>query len=264
MVTAAETIRDVQIAPGSVALWWLGQAGFVQKYPNGRVVYVDPYLTDYCERLLGLRRIMASVMLPEEVEADLYVTTHHHADHLDLDALPAIVRRGEKTVFAGSPTCVESFRSLGIPDERTWTLRPGDHYQFEGIELHAVQCDHGARTPDAVGVILDYEGVRIYHMGDTHFHPEWLEALASPQIDILIPPINGRDGNLNVQEAARAAAILKPRVVVPSHYWMFIRANGEPPQGFFHYCSDLAPKTQAVALSQGKGYVYRAGELVAM
>lgn len=252
----AKLIRETSVAPGSVAIFWLAQAGFAFKCPSGRIVYVDPYLTDSVEKLVGFRRVMASVMRPEEVEADLYVTTHHHEDHFDVEAVPVVHERNPQTIFAGPPTCVERFRSLGIPAERIWTLCEGDRYRFDNIELLTVYADHGQLAPDAVGVILDLEGVRVYHMGDTCLHPEKLEPLAALSIDVLIPPINGRYGNLDAADAVRAAAILKPKVAIPSHFWMFIQHDGDP-EAFMELCPKLAPATQPVLMTQGSCYVYR-------
>ena len=41
-----QEIRHVTVAPGTVTLWWLYQAGIVVKTPGGTVVVVDPYLSD--------------------------------------------------------------------------------------------------------------------------------------------------------------------------------------------------------------------------
>ncbi len=59
------------------------QAGFVYKTANDQVIYVDPYLTDsvgrlYGHLLYGFKRLTPTLIEPEEVEADLIVTTHGH------------------------------------------------------------------------------------------------------------------------------------------------------------------------------------------
>ncbi|MBI2941756.1 MAG: MBL fold metallo-hydrolase [Chloroflexi bacterium] len=254
----AKMIEETQVAPGSLAIFWLAQAGFAFKSPSSRVVYVDPYLTDSVEKLYGFRRIMASVVSPEEVTADLYVTTHHHGDHLDPEAVPVVYQRNLRTIFAGPPACVDLFRSSGIPEGRIWTLHEGDRYRLDGVELLAVYADHGESAPDAVGIVFDLEGVRVYVMGDTCLHSEKLEPLAALGIDVLIPPINGRFGNLDAADAVRATAILKPKVVIPSHFWMFIQHNGDP-EAFMRLCPQLAPETRPVLMTQGSRYVYEKG-----
>jgi L-ascorbate 6-phosphate lactonase len=81
MSRLAYAIRNTHVEVDRLAIFWLGQAGFVYKTPGGQVIYIDPYLTDYVERRVGYKRIMATPIQPEEVEADLLVSTHAHADH---------------------------------------------------------------------------------------------------------------------------------------------------------------------------------------
>jgi len=50
----------------------------------------------------------------------------------------------------------------------------------------------------------------------------------SRDIDILVVPINGEYGNMNGLEAAELAKVCKPKVVIPSHFWTFVRHGGEP------------------------------------
>ena len=47
MERLATRISKTSVEPNSLAIFWIGQAGFVYKTPGGTVVYVDPYLTDY-------------------------------------------------------------------------------------------------------------------------------------------------------------------------------------------------------------------------
>ena len=54
------SMLDAAVPNGSLGLWWLGQAGFAFKTPAGRIVYVDPYLSDAVERLHGFKRLSLS------------------------------------------------------------------------------------------------------------------------------------------------------------------------------------------------------------
>ena len=55
-----DCIRGLQVAPGTVACVWLGQAGYLLKSPAGVIVMMDPYLSDWAEYTWGVRRIVAS------------------------------------------------------------------------------------------------------------------------------------------------------------------------------------------------------------
>ena len=255
MLGTADLIRQTRVDTGSVAIFWLGQAGFAFKAPGGLVTFIDPYLTNSIESGGAWRRVMAPVMTPEEVVADLYVTTHEHGDHYDVQAIPIVARQHPKTIFAGPPTCVKLFQDDGISEEKIWTLRPGDHYWLDKLELQVVYADHGDLAPDAVGVILNIDGIRIYHMGDTALHIDKLESLASLGIDVLIPPINGRYGNLDSKEAAMATAAVKARVAIPSHYWLFIEHGGDPEE-FMKLVPQVSPGTKPVLMTQGSRFMY--------
>lgn len=256
----ATQIRETSVPPGALAFYWLTQHGFAFKSSRGKVVFVDPYLTDCVERLVGFKRLMASVLEPDDVRCDVFVTTHHHEDHFDVDAFPSIVRYNPRAIFLGPPTCVSRFQEFGIATDRIRTLHEGDRYGLDGVTVTAVYADHGELAPDAVGVILDLDGVRVYHMGDTSLHPEKLTPLRELPIDLLIPPINGRFGNLNAREAAQAVAILQPRIAVPGHFWMFAEQNGDP-EAFMVGCQELAPNVTVQLITQGEGLLYRDGTI---
>ena len=84
-------INNTDVKSGSLNIWWLGQEGYVIKSPD-LVIYIDPYLSTYAERItLGKPnehvRMMKSPILPEDVtNADLVLCTHDHADHIDPEA----------------------------------------------------------------------------------------------------------------------------------------------------------------------------------
>ncbi len=44
-----EEILSTRPAPGTLAVWWLGQSGFVVKSRSGTLV-IDPYLSEHLRR----------------------------------------------------------------------------------------------------------------------------------------------------------------------------------------------------------------------
>jgi len=42
----SKKVQATQVPVGHLAIFWLGQAGFVYKTPANRVIYIDPYLSD--------------------------------------------------------------------------------------------------------------------------------------------------------------------------------------------------------------------------
>ena len=63
MKSSAQLWREIQqteVSAGSLAFWWLYQAGIVLKSPAGAIVAVDPYLSE---------SVMRSYKLPRGVPA---------------------------------------------------------------------------------------------------------------------------------------------------------------------------------------------------
>ncbi len=216
-----EKMEHLSVGTNQIALFYLGQAGFCIKTPGNKLIVIDAYLSDACERMFGFKRMIPPVLEAEEMDADLYLSTHSHADHLDPDSLPVIAKNG-KTFFIGPPDCEEGYISNNLPGSRYNILKEGEEWEGNGIRIKAVFADHGELAPDAVGLLIETGGVKIYHCGDTCFSPDKIKTSLNSDVDIMIAPINGQYGNMNAKEACSLAAIVKPKLVIACHFWMFL------------------------------------------
>lgn len=226
-IDLAMTIATTLVKPGEVAIFWLGQAGFLLKDSMGTKFVIDPYLTRCGERMKGFKRLTPLMLAPHELDADLYLTTHHHFDHYDYDAIP-IIAENTDTVFCGPQTCVDLMLAAGIPKERIWLLSPDVQIKHKGIHLTATWADHGEMAPDAIGAMVEMEGIRFYFSGDTSYHPEYMTELAAMSPDMAMLSINGEFGNMNAQEGALCAGALGVELAVPCHFWTFAEHRGDP------------------------------------
>ena len=50
MNSLVREINEAQVKPGSLKIWWIGQEGFIFKSAT-RIIYIDPYLSTYAERI---------------------------------------------------------------------------------------------------------------------------------------------------------------------------------------------------------------------
>ena len=48
-------LRSFPIPTGSLTVWWLGQSGYFLKSPRGKLVVIDPYLSNACKEENGDR-----------------------------------------------------------------------------------------------------------------------------------------------------------------------------------------------------------------
>jgi len=250
-----EKITRTTVERDELLLFFLGQAGFLLKTNEGVLVTIDLYLSDAAERLFGFKRMTPTVIQPEDLSVDYCLSTHSHVDHLDIDSLPAIAKN-DNTFFIGSPDCEAVYRQHGILQDRCRILRVGDTYESPHLNVRAIYADHGNLAPDAMGLLLDAGGIKVFHTGDTAFAPEKISQSLQTDIDVLIAPINGMYGNLNAHEVCRLAAVLKPKVLIPCHFWMFLEHVGEggcgDPATFLKEAESLPKSTTPVVMPPGE------------
>ena len=66
-------IRETPVGEGELAICWLGQAGFCLKDAAGRMLMLDPYLTNCGQRMRGFKRLSACLIDPAEVAPQYYI-----------------------------------------------------------------------------------------------------------------------------------------------------------------------------------------------
>ena len=252
MKDLAKEIERAPVPEDSVALWWLAQAGFVFKSHAGTVLYLDAYLTDVVEKAFGFKRLSLAPMDAEDVRADWIVNSHEHLDHLDTDALPVIARNNPSCRFAGSPSCETEYRKAGIAAHQYLIMTPGETHALSDITVHTARADHGDLSPTALSLLFEVGRVRVLFTGDTALNLEWMQPLVDLKPDVLLPCINGRFGNLDAMEAAHLTGIVRPRVAIPCHFWMFKEHNGDP-EAFVQACATTCPSAPITLLMPGDG-----------
>jgi L-ascorbate metabolism protein UlaG (beta-lactamase superfamily) len=246
-VTASPTValRALDLAPGTVALWWLGQAGFAIR-AGGLVLLLDPFLAPMAER------VSAPAFDPEDaVSVDVVTCSHEHYDHLDLASLPTIARASPGARFVVPRPLVDAVAAAGVPRDRLIGAQPDERIRLDGVSLHPVPARHGVGMGDAysfgrelsgglyryLGYVLDDGVARVYHAGDTIVYDGQAERLRALRADVALLPINGRDhfreaagivGNMDHREAAQLAEGAGVELLVPMHYDTFPQNLGFP------------------------------------
>jgi len=259
MGNLAKSIRETPVQSGDLAIFWLGGAGFVFKTALGKIVYIDPYLSDALDHFYSWKRLPMSPIpfAPSEVVADLVLTTHAHEDHLDPEAVGEIAIASQ-AIFAGPTMCARAMQEWRIPADRVVEINRGESRVIAGIPVSAVFAHHvspaGAQTPDAIGYVLDLEGITVYHTGDSLYHPD-LRAVKELHPDILLVCINGQYGNMNPTEAARLTHEIEPVVVIPMH-WGLVAENTADPMDFVAALAASDSRTRPIVLAPGEFYVY--------
>jgi L-ascorbate metabolism protein UlaG (beta-lactamase superfamily) len=234
--------RPPQDAVGIVAL---GQAGFALRSGDD-LVLVDPFLSPRPERLI------APIVDPRRLSGvRVVLATHEHGDHLDLPTWAALAEASPAARFIVPEPLLPLVAGAGIPDDRVTGARIGLPIEVGAVRATAVPARHAvgiadgyslgdARAPRFVGYVVEIDGVRLYHAGDTLADERITSAVSGYHPDIALLPINGRDperegrgivGNLSPDEAARVARDLGVALAIPMHFDT-IRGNEGPPDAF--------------------------------
>ena len=222
----SDSVINAKVPSGKVGVFWAGQAGYVIKTHSGKLIGLDLYLSDCCNRYCGFKRIMPYLFDVNDFEFDLLLASHAHYDHFDVDSVPALMQNGKTELICANDVKVECER-LSLSDNVTY-VKCDDVIVRDEITVKAVPCDHGADTPDAVGFLINIDSKTIYFAGDTSYREDYLQNIEIQNTDLLILPINGAFGNLNEEQASLVASVLNPNLTVPCHFWNFGEHGGNP------------------------------------
>lgn len=229
MIDFAKKVMDAPL--GVTHLFWVGQAGFIIKSADGRLLGIDLYLSECVEPVeghVGYHRLMPQILGYDELSFDVLIATHFHRDHFDIDAMSQLMANSKTRLFCAYD-CQEDVEQLGIDKKRTTFVRPSDSFESSGFHIDFIHSDHGAGAPLEVAPLITVDGKNILEAGDTSLHLDWKEEyLQAGALDVLIAPINGAYGNLNEQENVTLTKCLQPKLAIPCHFGMFASHGGHP------------------------------------
>jgi L-ascorbate metabolism protein UlaG (beta-lactamase superfamily) len=172
--------------------------------------------------------------------ARLALVTHLHQDHTDADAIAAalspkgqllrpVADTGAFLEVAGE---LDAERRLVELDVRQRVVNAWETVRSGAFSATAIPAVDGFGDVQ-VSWIVEADGIRVFHGGDTLFHGWWWRAKmrAGGPIDYAFLPTNGpavslphrvpaspRNACLSPAEAAAAAYILEAGLAVPIHY----------------------------------------------
>jgi L-ascorbate 6-phosphate lactonase len=229
-----EDIRGFRVPENGIAIWYLGQNGFILKATDGPLIGIDLYLTNSCasrfkERPYRLDRQLPIFIEPEDLEVDVFITTHSHDDHADPETIRRMRKNGE-IKFLGPFDSIRVYRECGVDGSCCRLMHPGQTLDLGGsvsvTGTFALPTD--ATDLNHTGVLLRFANqITFYNTGDTAF-ANGLASLLPSDVDVCAICINGGFHNLTALEAATIVKTLRPRVVAPCHYDMMVNNVGSP------------------------------------
>lgn len=226
------SIRAFKVSTNAIAVWYFGQNGFVLKDASGLLIGIDLYLTDSCARSFAhlpfrLDRQLPVFVEPEDLDIDVFITTHSHDDHCDPETLRRLSRSTQMT-FVGPFDSYRRYCEAGLRESRL--IHPGESLRLN--ESVVLQAGFALPTDDTdlnhTGALVSFaNGIRYYNSGDTAYAPR-LAALLPRDVDICSICINGGFHNLAATQAAEIIRAMQPKVAIPCHYDMMVNNVGSP------------------------------------
>jgi L-ascorbate metabolism protein UlaG (beta-lactamase superfamily) len=189
---------------------WLGHSAV--KIKGTKTVYIDPFLTG---------NPVASTTPEEITEADVVIVTHDHGDHKG-DSFDICKRTGA-TLVSVHEVAVQA-EAEGIPAEG---MNIGGTIESNGVIIHMVQALHSSETGDPTGVVVELDGQKIYHAGDTGLTYDMKLIGEFFQPDLSFIPIGDRY-TMGVGSATKAVEFVQTKKVIPIHYGTFPIVSADP------------------------------------
>ena len=200
-------------------LKWLGHASFLLTL-DGKNVYIDPFSIE-----------------GEAKHADVILITHPHHDHLSPDDIKKIASKD--TIIFVPKDSVDK-----VPIGHVIGVEPNRHYSSGAVEFDTVpaynvvqnRVHYHPKQSGWVGYVLDINGSKVYHAGDTDFINEMRQIVTG----LALLPMGGTYV-MDVDEMISAANSIKAQNVAPMHYRRLLGKEG----------SDLAEKKFLMSVKNG-------------
>lgn len=203
----------------------LGHAGFVIEFTEKKLrIAFDPY------------------DIKEEQPVDYIFVSHQHFDHCDPVSIRKLLKNSTRVI---APACCE--RELSEFGQQLELLKDKEKHKLKQCIYWALPAYNVSkfRTPNevfhpkdmgGVGFVVEVDGFRMYHAGDTDRIPE-MDGLK--KLDLAFLPISGTFV-MTLEEAIEAAQVLKPKMVIPMHFGKLLGSVGDANR-YHNMLRDLIP-----------------------
>jgi L-ascorbate metabolism protein UlaG (beta-lactamase superfamily) len=176
-------------------LKWINHACLQLESNDGVMIYFDPY------QLSG-----------DLKSADIILCSHDHFDHLSEGDIKKLATESTTVVIPETCELAGDFTVI--------KLDIGEKTDVGGIAVEAVPSYTALKEthPKAnrwLGYIVNVDGKRVYHAGDTGKMPEMADF---KDIDVACVPVGGTY-TMDFEEAAESVKLINPKIVVPMHNW---------------------------------------------
>lgn len=200
----------------NLSINWLGHAGFKIVYQN-TYIYIDPF------------------QISENNEkANIILITHAHYDHCSIEDIKKIIQ--PSTIIVCGSDVQSKLGKVGN-NIKSRIIEPGKKETINEAIINAIPAYNLGKPfhpqdNSWMGYIIEINGAKIYHSGDTDLIPE----MKTVQTDIALLPVGGTY-TMTAQQAVEAASIIKPKLAIPMHYGSIIGSKADA-ERFVKECNE--------------------------
>lgn len=211
---------------------WLGHSAV--KITGSKTVLIDPFITGNPSAVIKVEDIG---------HVDMVFVTHYHGDHVG-DAFAICKKTGAKLIAIHEIAVEAEAQQIAAEGMNIGgTVAVGD------VRFNMVPALHSAEKGTPAGVVVEIDGKKIYHAGDTGltYDMKLIGEFFKPDLSFL--PIGDRY-TMGIASAVKAVEFVQTRRVIPIHYNTFSLINSDP-QVFKTKVGGLA---EVIILKPGEDY----------
>jgi L-ascorbate metabolism protein UlaG (beta-lactamase superfamily) len=212
--TDIRLIDEIRAHKKGVAVWWVGQNGWLIKSDNTLVGTDLP--------LESKQRDVPSPITASELagELDISFVTHEHGDHFERETSRILTEKGD-CIFVMPASCLEAARNkVKIPEDRIRIAEPRKQFDIGDVHIEAIRAIHGnsnyavyyeANLQDC-GYVITLGGVRFFQIGDSVLLED---QLFLKDIDVLF--FSPTEHNTYIDQSVILINTLEPKYIFPQH-----------------------------------------------
>ena len=195
---------------------WMGHDSF--RIDASKCIYVDPYQIDKGQ------------------SADIILVTHDHFDHCSPEDVVKI-QQSHRVIITEKDSAQKLSGDVRV-------MLPGEVLSLKDLTITAIPAyntnkEFHPKANNWLGFVIDIDGVRIYHAGDSDYIPEMKDL----DVDIALLPVSGTYV-MTSDEAVEAALAINPRLAIPMHYGAIVGEQSDAA----HFKDKLAGKIDVLVL----------------